>query len=128
MFDAAGGVDLPPERCKIGTMFQNYALWLHLNVRRNLEFPLRAQKMKAELAAGDAVQNAAGLVDCLPYLQRFSGELSGGQQRVALARGLVAKPKFMLFDEPLSHLDALQHAKVRHDLHELHQAVGFSGI
>ncbi|GAA1827222.1 ABC transporter ATP-binding protein [Pseudonocardia ailaonensis] len=129
VFDPADGVDLPPERRRIGMVFQNYALWPHLTVRRNLEFPLRAQKLKAELAAGDAVQNAAGLVDCLPYLERFPGELSGGQQqRVALARGLVAKPTFMLFDEPLSNLDALLRAQVRHDLHELHQTVGFSGI
>jgi iron(III) transport system ATP-binding protein len=129
VFDAAEGVDLPAERRKIGMVFQNYALWPHLNVRKNLEFPLRAQKMKAELAAGEAVRQAADLVDCVPYLERFPSELSGGQQqRVALARGLVAKPKFMLFDEPLSNLDALLRAQVRHDLHELHRAVGFSGI
>ena len=110
-------------------VFQNYALWPHLSVRRNLEFPLRAQKMKTELAAGDAVRNVAGLVDCLPYLERYPSELSGGQQqRVALARGLVATPTFMLFDEPLSNLDALLRAQVRHDLHELHRTVGFSGI
>ena len=129
VFDAAGGVDLPPERRRIGMVFQNYALWPHLTVQRNLEFPLRAQKMKAELAAGEAVQQAAGLVDCVRYLQRYPSELSGGQQqRVALARGLVAKPRFMLFDEPLSNLDALLRAQVRHDLHELHRTVGFSGI
>ncbi|QJY44507.1 ABC transporter ATP-binding protein [Pseudonocardia broussonetiae] len=129
VFDAARGVDLPPERRRIGMVFQNYALWPHLTVQRNIEFPLRAQKMKAELAAGDAVQQAAGLVDCVPYLQRFPSELSGGQQqRVALARGLVAGPRFMLFDEPLSNLDALLRAQVRHDLHELHRTVGFSGI
>jgi iron(III) transport system ATP-binding protein len=129
VFDAARRVDLPPERRRIGMVFQNYALWPHLTVQRNIEFPLRAQKMKAELAAGDAVRKAAGLVDCVPYLQRFPGELSGGQQqRVALARGLVAGPRFMLFDEPLSNLDALLRAQVRHDLHELHRTVGFSGI
>jgi len=129
VFDAAVGMDQPPERRRIGMVFQNYALWPHLTVQRNLEFPLRARRMKAELAAGEAIHQAARLVDCVPYLQRFPSELSGGQQqRVALARGLVAKPRFMLFDEPLSNLDALLRAQVRHDLHELHQTVGFSGI
>ncbi|WP_236792364.1 ABC transporter ATP-binding protein [Amycolatopsis sp. GM8] len=129
IFDASRGLDRPPEKRHIGMVFQNYALWPHLTVRRNLEFPLRAQKMKKELAAGEAVRDVAGLVDCLPYLERFPSELSGGQQqRVALARGLVARPKFMLFDEPLSNLDALLRAQVRHDLHELHRTIGFSGI
>jgi iron(III) transport system ATP-binding protein len=129
VFDADQDLDLPPEKRRIGMVFQNYALWPHLTVRKNIEFPLKAYKMTDKLGPGGAVESVANLVECGNLLDRYPSELSGGQQqRVALARGLVTSPRFMLFDEPLSNLDALLRIQVRNDLHELHRTLNFSGI
>lgn len=129
VFDAGRDLDLAPEKRRIGMVFQNYALWPHLTVRKNIEFPLKAYKMTDKLEPGGAVEAVANLVECGNLLDRYPSELSGGQQqRVALARGLVTSPRFMLFDEPLSNLDALLRIQVRNDLHELHRTLDFSGI
>ena len=80
-------MNLSPEKRNIGMVFQSYALWPHMTVRKNIAYPLRARKLKEGLRSG-WVEETADLVDCGPLLDRFPAQLSGGQQqRVALARG-----------------------------------------
>jgi iron(III) transport system ATP-binding protein len=127
VFDAGAGVDLPPEKRRIGMVFQSYALWPHRTVRDNIGYPLTTRK---ELRGHtEWITDAAALVDCAALLDRYPGQLSGGQQqRVALARGIVARPDLVLLDEPLSNLDARLRDQVRGELKALHRAVGFTGV
>jgi iron(III) transport system ATP-binding protein len=128
VYDQASRTNLPPNRRFIGMVFQSYALWPHMTVRKNIAYPLKARKMKSALAAGE-VERTAELVDCQDLLERYPAQLSGGQQqRVALARGLVAQPDLVLFDEPLSNLDARLRDQVRAELHELHQRKPFTAV
>ncbi len=128
VFDSARRVNLPPDKRSIGMVFQSYALWPHMTVRKNIGYPLRARKLKHGLAAG-WIEETAALVDCSELLDRYPAQLSGGQQqRVALARGLVARPDLMLFDEPLSNLDARLRDLVRAQLHELHERLRFTAV
>ena len=93
-----------PEHRRVGFMFQDYALFPHLNVAENIGFGLK--KLSAE-AREQQVQALLKLVDLEPYAKRFPHELSGGQQqRAALARALAPKPDILLLDEPFSNLDA----------------------
>jgi iron(III) transport system ATP-binding protein len=128
VFDAAIGLDVPPDKRNLGMVFQSYALWPHMTVRQNIEYPLRARNLRQGLREGWA-GDIAKLVDCQGLLDRYPGQLSGGQQqRVALARGLVARPELVLFDEPLSNLDARLRDHVRSHLHELHARLGFTAV
>ncbi|WP_323039008.1 ABC transporter ATP-binding protein [Gemmobacter sp.] len=126
--DAGRGIDLPPEKRDIGMVFQSYALWPHMTVRRNVEYPLRARKLTHGIKDG-WVEETTKLVEVDGLLDRFPGQLSGGQQqRVALARGLVARPGLVLFDEPLSNLDARLRDQVRSQLHQLHNRLHFTAV
>jgi iron(III) transport system ATP-binding protein len=108
-------------------VFQSYALWPHMNVRKNIAYPIKARKLKK--IADNWVEDTADLVDCGHLLDRYPAQLSGGQQqRVALARGIVARPDVVLFDEPLSNLDARLRDSVRAQLHELHNRLRFSAV
>jgi iron(III) transport system ATP-binding protein len=128
VFDGDAKINLPPNKRSIGMVFQSYALWPHMTVRKNIAYPLKARKMKEALASGQ-VERTAALVDCQDLLERYPAQLSGGQQqRVALARGLVAQPDLVLFDEPLSNLDARLRDQVRAELHELHQRKPFTSV
>jgi len=128
VYDEARRINMPPNKRFIGMVFQSYALWPHMTVRKNIGYPLKARKMKDALAGG-AVDRTAALVDCQDLLDRYPAQLSGGQQqRVALARGLVSEPDLVLFDEPLSNLDARLRDQVRAELHELHQRKPFTGV
>lgn len=129
VYDAARRVDLAPEDRDLGMVFQSYALWPNKTVRQNIEFPLKARKMRHELAAGTMVDEAAAMVDCSALLDRYPNQLSGGQQqRVAVARGIVSHPRVVLMDEPLSNLDARLRDQVRGELNVLHKKLGFTGI
>ncbi|MDG4876645.1 ABC transporter ATP-binding protein [Mesorhizobium sp. WSM4935] len=113
------GSVLPAEKRRIGMVFQDYALWPHMTVAGNLSFGLRAQRLaEPEIAA--RVGHALQVTRLAPYRDRFPSELSGGQQqRVAIARCLAARPALMLFDEPLSNLDAALREDMRIEMMEL---------
>jgi iron(III) transport system ATP-binding protein len=118
-FDGADITNLPPERRGFGMVFQNYALFPHLNVFENVAFGLRARhKSKAEME--DRVTGALELVQLPGYSKRRIDELSGGQQqRVAIARAIAIEPALLLFDEPLSNLDVSLREETRSELREL---------
>ena len=128
VFDADRRVNLSPDKRNIGMVFQSYALWPHMTVRKNITYPLKARRIKEGIKGG-WVEETAALVDCGALLDRYPAQLSGGQQqRVALARGLVARPDLVLFDEPLSNLDARLRDQVRAEIHELHGRLGFTAV
>jgi iron(III) transport system ATP-binding protein len=128
VFDAARRLDVPPNKRNIGMVFQSYALWPHMTVRKNVAYPLRAKKIRGE-QANERVDEVSKLVDTADLLDRYPAQLSGGQQqRVALSRGLVAQPELVLFDEPLSNLDARLRELVRTEIYELHERLKFTAV
>lgn len=117
---------LPPEKRDIGIVYQNSALFPHLNVRDNIEFGLRYRKTGPQRAGNrfDLLIETLGLKH---LLNRSVTRLSGGeQQRVALARALVVEPKLLLLDEPLSALDPNFREEIRESLNRLHQETGIT--
>jgi iron(III) transport system ATP-binding protein len=109
-------------------VFQSYALWPHMTVRKNIGYPLKTRKIKGEQAS-EWITEVARLVDTANLLDRYPAQLSGGQQqRVALSRGLVARPELVLFDEPLSNLDGRLRDLVRTEIHELHTRLRFTAV
>ena len=112
---------VPPKDRDIAMVFQNYALYPHMNVFRNMAFGLKLRKFsKTEIQK--RVQEVAGILGINDLLDRKPKELSGGQrQRVAMGRAIVRKPKVFLFDEPLSNLDAKLRVQMRGELARLHQ-------
>jgi iron(III) transport system ATP-binding protein len=128
VFDAGARVNVSPDKRNIGMVFQSYALWPHMTVRKNIGYPLRTRRVKRDVAT-QWIGETAELVDCGNLLDRYPAQLSGGQQqRVALARGLVARPDLVLFDEPLSNLDARLRDLVRAQIHELHERLHFTAV
>jgi multiple sugar transport system ATP-binding protein len=102
-------------------VFQSYALYPHMTVRRNLGFPLEIRKAEAT-AISEAVERVAKMLELEELLERFPGQLSGGQrQRVAMGRAMVREPSVFLFDEPLSNLDAALRGHMRAELKRLHR-------
>jgi iron(III) transport system ATP-binding protein len=128
VFDSKARVNLSPDKRNVGMVFQSYALWPHMTVRKNIGYPLRARRIRGP-ESKNWIEETAQLVDCGELLDRYPGQLSGGQQqRVALARALVARPDVLLFDEPLSNLDARLRDLVRAQLHELHARLHFTAV
>ncbi|MCF8571907.1 ABC transporter ATP-binding protein [Gordonia sp. HY002] len=128
VYDEDTKLNTPAYKRNVGMVFQSYALWPHMTVRKNIAYPLKARKKRAELSDG-TIEKAAAMVDCGGLLDRYPSQLSGGQQqRVAVARGLVAQPDLVLFDEPLSNLDARLRDQVRLQIHRLHQELGFTAV
>ncbi len=111
--------DVPPKDRDIAMVFQNYALYPHMTVRKNLEFPLELRKVpKGEM--DKMVNDAAEILGITPYLNRKPKALSGGQrQRVAIGRAIVRNPKLLLMDEPLSNLDAKLRNQMRAEIIKL---------
>ena len=116
--------NIPPRERDIAMVFQSYALYPHMSVRKNIESPLVANRAN-RLPAGERserIDEAAEVLGLTDYLDRKPGELSGGQrQRVALARAIVRRPEVFLMDEPLSNLDAKLRTQTRLELVELHR-------
>jgi iron(III) transport system ATP-binding protein len=128
VFDAARRTNVPAERRNIGMVFQDYALWPHLRVRDNVGFPLRARKVPKERHA-QMIERALARVEMGHLGDRFPGELSGGQQqRVALARATVDEPRLLLFDEPLSNLDAALRESLGREIKALVNSLGATAI
>jgi iron(III) transport system ATP-binding protein len=120
--------DLPPWKRDVGMVFQSYALWPHMTVRRNVAFGLEERRVpRAEI--GLRVDAALRLVGLEGMGDRRPAQLSGGQQqRVALARTVAVRPKVLLLDEPLSNLDARLRVQVRRELRDLQQGLRLTTI
>ena len=124
--------DLPPEKRGVGLVFQNYALYPHLNVRQNITFPLENLKGKNKMKKAERLKKAmevAKLVQIDELMDRKPSELSGGQQqRVAIARALVKMPNVLLLDEPLSNLDARLRLQTREEIKRIQNETGITTI
>ena len=119
---------LPAHTRDIGMVFQNYAVFPNLTVAGNVAYGLKARKVAASEIAG-RVEEALALVQLTGYGGRWPHQLSGGQlQRVAIARALVIRPQVLLFDEPLSNLDARLRVSMRTEIRELQKSLGITAI
>jgi iron(III) transport system ATP-binding protein len=125
-------VNVPTYRRRIGMVFQSYAIWPHMNVLQNVEYPLHnvpRQKRKGRAEITEQAMTALELVSMSHLAKRSAPLLSGGeQQRVALARALVQDPDVLLLDEPLSNLDAKLRDQMRHELRDLQEKVQVTTI
>ncbi len=124
--DKSWAVD--PAKRNSGLVFQSYALWPHMSVRGNVDWPLKVMKMPRAQRA-ERVKEVLTLLDIAPLADRYPNEISGGQQqRVAIARTIAPKPSVLLFDEPLSNLDAKLRVEMRTELMRLHRATGATTV
>ena len=121
IIDGENVTQVPPSKRGLAMVFQSYALYPHMTVRKNIGFPLRMEKMsQADIDA--KVETAAKSLNLDDYLERKPGALSGGQrQRVAIGRAIVRDPSAFLFDEPLSNLDAALRVGMRLEISEMHE-------
>ncbi|WP_305989793.1 ABC transporter ATP-binding protein, partial [Roseibium sp. MMSF_3544] len=126
--DGQNATEVPPAKRGLAMVFQSYALYPHMSVRKNIAFPLRMAGLdKAE--QDKKVEAAAKVLNLTDYLDRRPGQLSGGQrQRVAIGRAIVREPAAFLFDEPLSNLDAALRVNMRLEISELHQTLATTMI
>lgn len=128
VFDADTSVNVPIHKRHIGMVFQSYAIWPHMTVAQNVEFPLKMLKASPS-SRSKSVKEILELVGLSDYAARPATNLSGGQmQRVALARSLVMEPQVLLLDEPLSNLDAQLRERLRFELKEMHHRLGHTSI
>jgi spermidine/putrescine transport system ATP-binding protein len=128
LLDGEAVNDVPPNRRDVRTVFQSYALFPHLTVRDNVQYPLKvsgAAKAERTRLTGDAL----AMVDMSPYADRLPHQLSGGQrQRIALARAIVCRPKILLLDEPLGALDLRLRQHMQHTLVSLQKELGIAFV
>ena len=148
VFDSDAGINIPPNKRRVGFLFQNYALWPNMTVYKNIAFGLsnikepglsvtdNGELVRDPKAGGTPrkltkeeikriVKRVSGIVKIEPFMDRYPGELSGGQQqRVAIARTLAPSPRVLFMDEPLSNLDAKLRLEMRSELQRLHLSTG----
>jgi iron(III) transport system ATP-binding protein len=126
--DGGRGIALPPAKRGIGLVFQSYALWPHMTVAGNVAWPLKVARWPAprrQKRTGDVLE----MLGIGALAARYPGEISGGQQqRVAIARMIAPEPPVLLFDEPLSNLDAKLRVEMRTELLRLHRATGATAV
>lgn len=128
VFSKSKGISIAPGQRELGLVFQNYALWPHMTVYKNMTFALEMQKMSGD-EMDKRVKEALAEVQMSGYEDRYPREMSGGQQqRVALARMLAYRPKVFLMDEPLSNLDARLRMDMRAELKRLHHISGATTV
>ena len=128
VFDAGAGIDLKPERRDLGVVFQSYAVWPHMTVAENVGFPL-AVRRRPRTEVAERTGRILDLVGLHGAGDKPASALSGGQQqRVALARALVHEPSLVLFDEPMSNLDARLRGRMRMELAVLQERLRFTAI
>ena len=124
--------NVTPEDRGVGVVFQNYALYPHLTVRKNITFPLENFKGENRLTKEEMnkrAEEAARIVQIDQYMDRKPNELSGGQQqRVAIARAIVKMPKILLLDEPLSNLDARLRLQTREEIRRIQKETGITTV
>ncbi len=128
LFSAEKNIQVPPEHRKIGFVFQNYALWPHMTIFENVEYPLKMAKVASKVRQ-KSVEHNLDLVELWDKGNRYPHELSGGeQQRVALSRALVMNPDLLLLDEPLSNLDARLRETMQLEIRKIQQKLNLSVI
>ena len=126
--DGADATNVPPAKRGLAMVFQSYALYPHMSVRKNIAFPMKMAGVPAEEQAR-RIKAAAEALNLTDYLDRRPGQLSGGQrQRVAIGRAIVREPAAFLFDEPLSNLDAALRVGMRLEISELHKRLATTMI
>lgn len=133
LFDSEARVDVPPHRRGLGMVFQSYAIWPHMDVFKNVSFPLTGWKVGQERISKSEVERrvrtALELVQLEGLADRQATDLSGGQQqRLALARALVTEPDVLLLDEPLSNLDAKLRESMRFELKKIQRELGITTV
>ncbi len=112
----------------IGMVFQNYALWPHMTVLKNVEYGLKLKKLPTD-EMKKRLNDVLDLTQLVPFAERYPGQLSGGQQqRVALARALAIRPTVLLLDEPLSNLDAKLRLEMRDNISRIHKQTGITTV
>ena len=120
LIDGSDATDASPAKRGLAMVFQSYALYPHMSVRKNIAFPMRMAKMP-QAEQDRRIEAAAKALNLTNYLDRRPGQLSGGQrQRVAIGRAIVREPSAFLFDEPLSNLEAALRVGMRLEISELH--------
>ena len=128
VYDSSRNINLMPEARELGIVFQSYAVWPHMTVADNVGFPLKVRGV-GKAQARERVAKILDLVGLGAWIDRPAPQLSGGQQqRVALARALVHEPRLVLFDEPMSNLDAQLREHVRLELKVLQERLRFTAI
>ncbi|WP_020578851.1 ABC transporter ATP-binding protein [Actinopolymorpha alba] len=128
VFASARRLFVPPNRRPISMIFQSYALWPHMTIFSNVAYPLRARKLP-KAAVAKAVARGLERVGLAGLENQYPGQLSGGQQqRVALARALVSEAELILFDEPLSNVDAKVREELRAQIIEVQREIGFTAL
>jgi iron(III) transport system ATP-binding protein len=129
VYSGAKAVNVPVNKRNTSVIFQGYALWPHMTVGDNVRYPLQAAGGSTRESMGERVQAMLELVGVPDLGKEYPGTLSGGQQqRVSLARALVSDPPIVLFDEPLSNVDAQVRHTLRRQIKAMHRRVGFSAI
>lgn len=128
VYSSRQGVNMPTEKRGVSMVFQSYAIWPHMSVFENVAYGLRVRKQPAQ-AIQAAVEKSLDLVQMRKYADRPAAQLSGGQQqRVALARAIAFQPSVVLFDEPLSNLDAKLRGEMRVELKDLQRELGITSV